>query len=217
MDDTQYTHDNANAAPPRGITDDEVEIRARVKSLVDFAAYILRQYSWALPTDRAAAFAKIVEDGEEAFPNGDVGLIAHKAEELERETDDLPDMVRGLFWLKAAIVRSISPARGNPSPSELMKEVEEAETALKNGDSGAQLRLRSVVEKVRKAVEDSEALTCRRCGTARVRGRCPQGCDDIFVDPPMPNGRPLRHGCDKRDAIDEPAANDAGAPPQGAT
>jgi hypothetical protein len=159
------------------------------RTLVGFAEYALERYPWAIPLDRRPTLARAEQDAKKAIQSSNPQLIAQRGEELLREIQDLPDVnflfcLWSMLWLLSDRIRSlISHSCETDVAKQLMEALHRLETAVRNADSVAHVGWScGDAQRVEGIVAYLESQQCKHCGTLRVHGRCPRGCEDTCLE-----------------------------------
>ena len=166
--------DNIKMTPPPPLG-----LKEKAEQLIVFSQFILHEYKWALDPNKTYQLTNLISEVKNALKNDDMTNLEEKVEELEKETDNLPQVVNLLLSVKGAIearIRPFAPREAN----ELQQEMQMLEEACKAGDLNAiKSMLSKLMEKVTIAIErvtPPDKDTCPNCNAKLNRKRICSGC-----------------------------------------
>ncbi|HYF96015.1 MAG TPA: Hsp70 family protein [Symbiobacteriaceae bacterium] len=151
------------------------EIFERAERLVGFAQMVTNRYGWALGAERTYRMNQLMGKLEEALRRKDHAAVPQLAEELDKATDDLGDLVWFLLNVRRAIVDEIRMHDPGLSDS-LEADLDETEALMKARDPRAKARLEKLAEQAALALKKFRTKDeCRNCG-ADLKGNryCPK-------------------------------------------
>ncbi|MBI4865215.1 MAG: Hsp70 family protein [Candidatus Riflebacteria bacterium] len=167
------------------------DLKSRATMLVNYALWILHRYSWAFRPDRSDFFRKLAAEVTALASGTDEQQLRVKVDELDRETDLLPEGVPELNETRYRIESRIKPVDPRTA-SHLADGLARAEDAYIKKDPKAATILQEVRAKVEAALRalPSNKFPCR-CGAMLSGERfCPRcGGDNWLVDGPKLSGR----------------------------
>ena len=99
----------------------------KTENLINFTQFILSEYSWAFDTEKTDHLNKLIEETQEALKSGNRSAIEQKVNELDRETDSIPDVVQAILSLRGAInqIQLADPVRAANLRAELAEIVKD--------------------------------------------------------------------------------------------
>ncbi|HYF79878.1 MAG TPA: Hsp70 family protein, partial [Symbiobacteriaceae bacterium] len=151
------------------------EIWDRAGRLISFAQMVTSRYGWALEAERMYRMNQLVGKLEEALKRKDRAAVTQLAEELDKATDDLGDLVWFLLNVRRAICDEIH--RQDPGLADSLEtDLDETEALMKARDPRAMARLEKLAERAALALQKSRPKNlCRNCGADLQGNRyCPQ-------------------------------------------
>jgi len=172
---------------PEGPDDEDPRVKA--ERLIGFAEFVLHEYAWALDPNAAYRWSKLIEETRSALESDDPRELEQKIAALDKATDKIPQVVKLLLSMKAAIVNRIRPHDASAA-QELMEELTAAEEELKANPAAAQAKLVRLMARVSEKMTEVEKrlnkpTRCKKCGASVPPGerRCPKcGEDQLLLD-----------------------------------
>ena len=160
-------------------------IPQKAENLINYTQYILSEYDWAFDTEKTYQLNNLIEETREALRSDDRSALEQLVDKLDRETDNIPDIIRVILGLRGAInrLKLADPVRA----ANLAAELAEIENDIKAGDRVAAKRLDKLAMGVAKAIQDAETQQpcgekCAQCETL-LRGKryCPKCKADSYL------------------------------------
>lgn len=108
MEHAERLADRAAEPPP------PPDLLTRARGIIAWTEHVLREYGWALDPAQATVIERALEALRDALAAGGEAEVADRFRALDTVTDDLPDIVKSLLALRAAVesrVRPLDPAR----------------------------------------------------------------------------------------------------------
>jgi molecular chaperone DnaK len=118
--------------------------RADLARLIGYTDHVLNGYDWAFPPRQLRMLEELLAAARAVRAEGDPEQMRSKTVELDRATDDLPELVQALMGIKGAIRARIAghdPARAR----QLAMELEEIEKGLRSGSSSSVAQLEELM------------------------------------------------------------------------
>lgn len=173
------------AAGRVGVGDTPEAIRRKGENLVRFTERVLEHYGWAFHPDQAAALRDLAARTQEALAEGDPAILARRVEQLDRATDQLPDVVTAFLAMRGAIRGRIHPY--DPAAAvRLEEELVTVEERVRADDRSVVRRLAALVEAIAETMREIPQLAA---GTQCSRGHhvpsgeryCPECHEDTWL------------------------------------
>ena len=166
-----------------------VDLKRIAENLTGYAAYILREYAWAIGDSRQIyRLTKLVEETREALESGNHAKLKENADLLENAINGIPEIVQALMGMKSAILSRIQPT--DPvQAARLLEEISEIESSIKRGDYQGMSKIEGFIKKLTKAIEEigarnpSNKVKCSSCGFENSSGQryCSQCGEDLWI------------------------------------
>jgi molecular chaperone DnaK len=118
--------------------------RENLSRLIGYTDHVLNSYDWALPPRQVRVLEELLAAANAVRAEGNPEHMQRKAKELDRATDDLPEIVQALMGTKGAIRARIAPQ--DPARArQLSFELDGIEKDLRAGAAAAVDRLESLM------------------------------------------------------------------------
>jgi molecular chaperone DnaK (HSP70) len=164
----------------------EEQLRTKATNLFGFASFVLHTYGWMLSDGKRQRLESLLSDLRAAMDRDDDAQLTAVVDQLDRETDDLPDDMKMLLAVRGAIASRVRPFEPRTA-EEFAERLEEVEAALQRGEmTAATTALEALLEDIMRTVDElpvpPSAQVCPN-GHPNPSGErfCPVCGDDTLV------------------------------------
>jgi molecular chaperone DnaK len=133
------------------------DLRQRAEGLIGYTEFMLQQYGWMMTNPQQLYhLAMLAEQTREALAADDPDQLQALFSALDTATDQLPDILRFFMGMRSAILGRVQPFDPRVA-TELLEEMEQIETRLKQGDHLALERLGPLGERIGEKIKEIES------------------------------------------------------------